>query len=402
MTVDSAKIEHIRRELPAVESCVYLNTGTNGPLCRATADVMKEEAEKEYLEGRYLPFIEELYHQMDLTRSMVADFIGADFEEIALTHTATEGMNLILWGINWQPGDEIITTNREHVASLAPIALVRSRFDLNVKYVEAEYGEEYDERAFLDRFEQSISPRSRLLVVSHVSFSTGLTFPIKKLAEICHDNDMYILVDGAQGAGATPLDVHASRVDFYSLAGRKWLLGPEGIAALYVAKHRTSEIHPTFISPSSVKDRHVLDIASPYVLPAPYAARFQTATSINRPILLGFKAALDFLLNDVGKEWMLERIATSVAHLRSNLEQIPEVTIVTPAGKEAGFLHLLVDDWEPGEFCSALNERGYMIRPVPRQHLPAPIRVSVGFYNTIDELDEFVENVRDVIMGRGH
>lgn len=395
--MDLDKIGHIREELPAVTSCVYLNTGTNGPLCRATAEAMKEEAEKEYREGRYLPFISELYRQMDLTRAMIADFIGADFEEVALTHTATEGMNLILWGVNWQPGDEIITTNREHVAGLAPIALVKSRFGLNVKYVEAEYGEEYDEQAFLDRFERSISPRSRLLVVSHVSFSTGLTFPLKELAAICHANDMYMLVDGAQGAGATPLDVHDAQIDFYSMAGRKWLLGPEGIAALYVAKHRTSEINPTFISPSSVMDRHTLDIASPYVIPAPYAARFQTATSINRPILLGFKAGLDFLLNDVGKEWMLERIATSVAHLRGKLELIPEITMVTPAGKEAGFLHFLVENWEPAEFCSVLNGRGYMIRPVPKQHLPAPIRASVGFYNTIDELDEFVENVRDVI-----
>lgn len=397
MNVAADKIDHIREELPAVKSCIYLNTGTNGPLCRATAEIMREESEKEYLEGRYLPFLSELYSQMDLTREMIAEFIGAEYDEIALTHTATEGMNLILWGLNWQPGDEIVTTNREHVAALAPIALVKSRFGLNVKYVEVEYGEEYDEEAFLRRVEQSISPRSRLLVVSHVSFSTGITFPLKELAAICHANDMYILVDGAQGAGAAPLDVHDAKVDFYAMAGRKWLLGPEGIAALYVAKHRTSEVNPTFISPSSVKDRHDLDIASPYVLPAPYAARFQTATSINRPILLGFKAGLDFLLNDVGKEWALERIATSVSYLRGKLEQIPEITMVTPAGKEAGFLHFLVDGWKPEDFCSVLNERGYMIRPVPKQHLPAPARVSVGFYNTIEELDGFIENVRSVI-----
>jgi len=394
---DHEKITRIRKELPAVESCVYLNTGTNGPLCRASAEAMKDEAEKEYLQGRYLPFIADLYEEMDLTRTMIADFIGGDYDEVALTHTATEGMNLILWGMNWQPGDEIITTNREHVAGLAPIALVRSRFGLSVKYLEVGYGNAYDEEDLINRFRRSISPRSRLLVVSHVSFSTGLRFPLKRLAEVCHENNMYILVDGAQGAGATELDVHDFDVDFYSIAGRKWLLGPEGIAALYIAKERISEIDPTFISPSSVNHRHDLDIASPYVIPAPYAARYQTATAINRPILLGFKEALNFLLNDVGKEWLLERISASVAYLRKQLKEIPEITIVTPAGEEAGFLHFLADNWQPADFCKILNERKYMIRPVPAQHLPAPIRVSVGFFNTHAELDGLVENIVDVI-----
>ena len=398
--MESDKIEDIRKELPAVNSCIYLNTGTNGPLCRATAEIMKEESEKEYLEGRYLPFISELYKDMDQTRKLLADFIGADYEEVALTHSATEGMNLILWGINWQPGDEIVTTNREHIASLAPISLIKNRFGLTVKYIEVEYGENYDEQRFIENFKKSITPRSRLLVVSHVSFSTGLTFPLKELAHICHQNDMYILVDGAQGAGATYLDVHDYKIDFYSLAGRKWLLGPEGISALFIAKHRISEIDPTFISPSSIKDRHNLDIESPYIIPAPYAARFQTATAINRPILLGFKEALNFLLKDVGKEWMLERIASLVSYLREKLEAIPEIVIVTPAGKEGGFIHFLVENWEPSDFCTIMNERKYMIRPVPKQHLPAPIRVSVGFYNTRGELDGLVENIIDVICNK--
>ena len=395
--MDNGKIERIREELPAVQSCFYFNTGTNGPLCRNTAEIMKKEAEKEFLKGRYLPFLDELYKDMDETRALVADFIGADFEEIALTHTATEGMNLILWGMNWQRGDEVITTDREHVASLAPIALVKNRFGINVKYLDVPYGREYREEDLLKSLKESITPRTRLLVVTHVSFSTGLTFPIKKLAQVCHENNVYILVDGAQGAGAVLLDVHEFDIDFYAMAGRKWLLGPEGISALYVAKKRISEVDPTFISPSSIRDRHDLDIASPYIIPAPYAARYQTATSINRPILLGFKEGLKFLLNDVGKEWLLERIRNQVTYLRKKLEEIPKLTIITPAGHEAGFLHFLAEGWEPAEFCSVMNKRNYMIRPVPKQHLPAPIRVSVEFFNTKEELDGLIENIKDIL-----
>ncbi|RKX75149.1 MAG: hypothetical protein DRP70_06925 [Spirochaetes bacterium] len=395
--MEKEKIDLIREALPAVKNCHYLNTGTNGPLCRATAEIMKKESEKEFLEGRYLPFLSELYKDMDETRSLLAEYINADYEEVALTHTATEGMNLILWGINWQPGDEIITTNQEHVASLAPITLIKNKYNLSVKYIEVAYAGDYNEKVLLESFRKSISHKSRLLVVSHVSFSTGLTFPLKKLAEICHENDMYILVDGAQGAGATPLDVHDFNIDFYSLAGRKWLLGPEGIAALYISKKRISEVDPTFISPSSIKNRHNLDITSPYIIPAPYAARYQTATSINRPILLGFKESLKFLLKEVGKEWMLNRIKTLISSLRKKLEEIPEISIVTPEGTEAGFIHFLIDGWSPAAFCTIMNQRKYMIRPVPEQHLPAPIRVSVGFYNTEDEIKGLVENIVDII-----
>ncbi|MBT3273485.1 MAG: aminotransferase class V-fold PLP-dependent enzyme [Spirochaetales bacterium] len=392
----SDRIDLIRQQLPAVSSCIYLNTGTNGPLCRATADIMTQIQEKEYLEGRYLPFISELNQDMDTTRNIIGDLIGADRDEVALTHSATEGMNIVLWGMNWQSGDEIITTNREHVAALAPIALVKGRFGLNVKYLEVEFGDDYDEDRFVERFEQSISRRSRLLVVSHVSFSTGLTFPLKRLAEICHRHGMYILVDGAQGAGATQLDVGNSGIDFYAIAGRKWLLGPEGIGALYVAKSRISEIAPTFISPSSVRHRHDLDISSPYIIPAPFAARFQTATAANRSILLGWQKALIFLRDEVGTEWMLDRIAELVAYLRGKLASIPEVTIVTPAGNEAAFIHIQVEGWKPADICSILNERKYMIRPVPEQHLPAPVRISVGFYNTRSELDGLAENIADI------
>lgn len=399
--MESNKVERIRKELPAVDRCVYLNTGTNGPLCRATAEVMREEENKEYLEGRYLPFISELYKEMDVVRTMIGDFIGADHDEVALTHSATEGINLVLWGMNWQPGDEIITTNREHVASLAPISLVTNRFGLSVTYLETEYGDAYDEDRFIQRFRKSITRRSRLLVVSHVSFSTGMRFPLRRLAEICHENDMWILVDGSQGAGATELDVRNFGIDFYAMAGRKWLLGPEGIAALYVARERIPQISPTFISPSSVNHRHDVDIASPYVIPAPYAARFQTATAINRPILLGFREAMKFLRDDVGKDWLLERIASSVSYLRNQLTGIPELSIVTPAGTEAGFIHFQVEGWKPGDFCRIMNEKKYMIRPVPEQHLPAPIRISVGFYNTQDELDGVVENIVETIGRSG-
>ena len=286
---DKEKIKAIREQMPATSAVHYLNTGTNGPLPKLAVDAMQKEIEKEFREGRYLPFIKELYADMDIVRNHLSGMLGASYEEIALTQSTTEGLNIILWGLRWKPGDEVITTSMEHPSGLAPLALIKSRYGIVVKYVDVEYGEKYDESKFLFDVEQMITDKTRLLLISHVSFSTGLTFPLKKITDLCHANNVYVLVDGAQGVGAIPVNMHELGVDFYAFTGRKWLCGPEGVGALYVSRKRISEVDPTFISPSSIRDRHDLDIRSPYVIPAPFAARYHIATAMNKPLLLDFK-----------------------------------------------------------------------------------------------------------------
>jgi L-cysteine/cystine lyase len=391
------KLRVIREQMPATTAVHYLNTGTNGPLPKMAADALMAEAEKEFLQGRYLPFIEQLYTDMDITRNLLARIIGASYEEIALTHSATESLNIVLWGLRWQSGDEAVTTSQEHVASLAPLALIKSRHGIVVKYVDVGYGEDYDEDEFLSAVERALTPRTRLFLVSHVSFSTGLTFPIKKLVELCHAHNVYVLVDGAQGVGAIPVNMHDLGVDFYAITGRKWLCGPEGIGVLYVAKSRISEVDPTFISPSSVNQRYDLDIYSPYVVPAPFAGRYQIATAMYRPTLLGFQKSLQYLTQYVGIEWVTARIPGLARYIRDLISEIPGVKIITPPGKEAGLIHFHVKGWNPLDLCNILNEQKFMIRSVPKRHVPAPARISTGFYNTEEELEQLAVAIREMV-----
>ncbi len=397
---DKEKLQAIRAQMPATTAVHYLNTGTNGPLPKMAADAMKAKAEQEFLQGRYLPFIEELYAEMDTTRNLLARIVGASYDEIALTHSTTEALNIVLWGLRMQAGDEVVTTSLEHVASLAPLALIKSRYGIVVKYVNVKYGEQYNEEEFVAAVEKAITPRTRLLVVSHVSISTGISFPLKKLIEICHARNVYVLADGAQAVGAIPVNMHELGVDFYAMAGRKWLCGPEGIGVLYVAKDRIAEVDPTFISPASVNQRSDLDIVSPYVVPAPFAARYQLATAMYMPTLLGFQKSLEYLLDQVGMEWIFSRINGLVRYMRTLISDIPGVQIITPQDKEAGLLEFLIDGWNPVDLCSALNKRKFMIRPVPEHQLPAPARISTGFYNTEEELEQLAQAIREIIKPR--
>ena len=394
---DKEKITAIREQMPATTAVHYLNTGTNGPLPKMAADAMKAEAEKEFLQGRYLPFIEELYAEMDTTRNLLARMVGASYDEIALTHSTTESLNIILWGLHWLSGDEVITTSLEHVAGLAPLALIKSRHGIVVKYINVEYGEQYDEEEFISAVAKAITPRTRLLLVSHVSTSTGITFPVRKLTELCHAHNVYVLVDGAQAVGAIPVNMHELGVDFYAMAGRKWLCGPEGIGVLYVAKDRISEVDPTFISPASVNLRSDLDIVSPYVVPAPFAARYQLATAMYMPTLLGFKKSLEYLLDHVGIEWITSRIQGLARHMQALISDIPGLQVITPRGKEAGLIEFLAEGWSPPELSARLNERNFMIRAEPEHQLPAPVRISTGFYNTEEELEQLAEAIREIV-----
>jgi len=394
---DKEKLKAIREQMPATTAVYYLNTGTNGPLPKMAADIMREEAEKEFLQGRYLPFLKKLYADMDITRNLLARIVGASYEEIALTHTATEAVNIILWGLHWQPGDEVVTTSMEHVAGLGPLALIKSRYGIVVKYVDVEYGDKYDENDFIAEIESQLTPRTRLLLVSHVSFSSGLSFPIGELVKLCHAHNVYVLVDGAQAVGAIPVNMHELGVDFYAMAGRKWLCGPEGIGALYIARKRISEVDPTFISPASIDDRHNLDICSPYVMPAPFAARYHIATAMYTPTLLGFQKSLEYLVEHVGIDWITTRVPRLARYARELIGNLPGVELITPEGKEAGFVHFQVKGWDPKDLCDLLNKKKFMVRPVPKPHLPTPARISTGFYNTEKELELFTEALSELI-----
>ena len=394
---DSVKLKTIREQMPATRAVHYLNTGTNGPLPKMAADAMKAEAEREFLQGRYLPFIERLYAEMDTTRNLLARIVGASYDEIALTHSTTEALNIVLWGLRWLPGDEVVTTSLEHVGGVAPLALIKSRHGIVVKYVNVEYGDHYNEEAFVSAVERALTPRTRLLLVSHVSTSTGITFPVKKLVELCHAKNVYVLVDGAQAVGAIPVNMHELGVDFYAMAGRKWLCGPEGIGVLYVAKERIPELDPTFISPASVKQRSDLDMLSPYIIPAPFAARYQLATAMYMPTLLGFQKSLEYLLEHVGMDWITTRIQKLARHMHALISEIPGVEMVTPLGKEAGMIEFLVEGWNPPDLCKLLNEQKFMIRPEPKQQFPSPARISTGFYNTEEELEQLAEAIREII-----
>lgn len=232
------ELSAIRAELPVLERFAYLNAGTNGPLPRRTADAMARVIERDLLEGRSSKeYFETLLQGREELRRELASFLQTVPEKIALASSTTEGCNVVLTGLGIGPGDEVVTTDSEHPGLFGGLAA--SGADLRVVEVR-----DLSTAEILDALDAAITDSTRLIALSHVSWLTGAVLPVAELA----GRGAPLLVDGAQAAGAIPVDLEELGCDFYTVSAQKWLLGPDVTGALYVRPERVEELRMTFPS----------------------------------------------------------------------------------------------------------------------------------------------------------
>ncbi len=276
----STHLHAIRQEMPATTAHIYLNTGTFGPLPTCVIEAMQQRMHREWQQGRVAPTIfESIMTTYSSARSGVARLLNASEDEIALTDSTGDGMNIACYGFTWQPGDEVITTNHEHISALAPLYQLRDRFGVVIRI--ADLGP-YADQPLTEALEPLITPRTRLILLSHVTWTNGAVLDVHAAARLAHAHGLPILVDGAQSAGNIPIDVKALDVDFYAIPMQKWLCGPDGTGALYVRQQSLHYIKPTYVGYFSMKEEEGVEWAL-----HPTARRFEaggrqtTAGSLN-------------------------------------------------------------------------------------------------------------------------
>lgn len=171
--------------------------------------------------------------RLDKVRGKAADMLGCELDDIVLTNAATAGMFLIAQGLSFRPGDRILTTDHEHPAGRMGWDWVARRFGVEVDTL-AISPSERDPEAILEQFRAAIGPDTRVLSFSHVLFTTGVQLPAAKICALACERGCLAIVDGAQSAGAMPVDVRAMGCHAYSASGHKWLMGPKGTGLLYL------------------------------------------------------------------------------------------------------------------------------------------------------------------------
>ncbi len=385
---DNEKIELIRQAMPAVRNKIYLNSGSVGPLSSITSEVIIQSVEAELHQGRAdVKFFLQFMTDKATLRQAFADLVGATAEEIALTHHTTDGVNIVVHGLSWQPGDEIITTNCEHPGGLLPLYVLRQRYGVVVKVVDLLS----DGPPALERLAAAITPRTRLIALSHVLWNTGDCLPLADMAALAHQHNVLLLVDGAQGAGVVPLDLPKMGVDFYTISGQKWLCGPEGTGALYIRREHFNIVSPTYVGFASM-DYEAQHDWTGYYMPQKDARRYEIGT-INRPAIKAMVTNLKWLQETVGWAWIYRRINEVAGYAHQKLTTTPGITFVSPSVPQTSLLVFNLDGYDPARVVVKLAEDNVVLRFISH---PYALRIATGFFNTEADIDGLIAALRRI------
>jgi L-cysteine/cystine lyase len=341
-------IEEARGLFPVLERVAYLNAGTFGPLARPTVDAMRTELDRDLAEGRVgKEWFDRAIELREQLRRALADLVGVESGQVAVTASTTDGCNIVLAGLGLQPDDEIVTTTDEHFGLLGPVHASGAR----VVVVPPDP----------DQILEGVTPRTRLLALSEVTWTTGVRLPLRELRE---RSGIPVLADGAQSVGAVAVD--ARGIDFVAFAGQKWLCGPDATGALVVADPEQLRIaRPGYFSQAA----HEPDGS---FTPRSGAARFE-------PNWLPV-ASVSGLLTALGvaPEWRYEQAAAMTARCR---ELLAPLVALEPGG--ATLVTFRPEGEEPEALVARLAERAIAVRDIPRRGL---VRVSVGWWTSEEDL----------------
>lgn len=384
MTADDDKLTTVRAQLPSILQRHYFNAGRHGPIPVPVADTLNAELRVEVEMGRGSMPARDLEKALDEVRRRVESLLRAPHGSVALTHNATEGVNVAVGSVRWRDGDEIVTLTTEHPSALAPLEAATLRHGVTVRRVDPQL----DPNRAAEQIVAAMGQRTRLVMVSHVSWATGAALPVRALADACHARGALLVVDGAQSAGSIPIDVVADDVDFYAIPGQKWLCGPSGTGALYVRRELVDNALPGVAGWASIED---LDPVSGRCDWMDDARRFE-GSSESVPLRVAFGAALRWLGDDLGFDWVHARIRDGVRRCRALLADVPGVTVVTPPGDRAGLLCFTVDGLDPDSVVFRLARRRVVVRTVIH---PRCVRACVGFYNDDADLVALRDALRD-------
>jgi L-cysteine/cystine lyase len=311
---------------------------------------MQQRVEREAYEGpQTLDVRAEKARLINRVRHAVSGLIGADDDELALIYTTTEGMNTVLRGIGLEPGDGVLTCNLEHNAIMVPSYMARLRDGADLTIVR--FRSDETAAQMLDAIESAMTPRTKLLILSHVSFNRGTRLPMRDLCAMAHARGALVGVDAAQSAGHIDFDVREMDCDFLALPGHKWLLGPAGGAFLYVRRDLIERLQPLAVVHGANRN---YDYAGHFEYANDTIHKFEMTTH-SGPVLAGIEVALA-MVGEIGLPAIEARSVSLTTRFLEGIAAIDGVRITTPldASVRSGIVTFTVRDFSPSETVSAL------------------------------------------------
>jgi selenocysteine lyase/cysteine desulfurase len=350
----------LRTEFPVLQRFAYLNAGTDGPVPAAAVRAAGEALEDELTNGRFMPHFQARQAAQAELREGYAGVMGCAVDDVALATSTSEGIGVVLGGLDVGAGDEIVTSDQEHPGLLGPLRAARDR-GATIRMV-----------PFRD-LADAVGPSTTLVACSHVSWVGG-EIASAALAEL----DIPVILDGAQGAGAVGVDVHALGCDAYAAAGQKWMCGADGTGMLYVSpglRDRLRVVAPSYMS--------FADASQGLDSPLRETAQRYDTPSLSRESV-AFSLASLRVLESAGLAAVHERASTLAQQLVDRLRERGRT--IAPRGDAATLVSW--EEAEPAETRTRLADAGVIVRDLPGRPY---LRASVGAWNDEGDLDRLLD-----------
>jgi cysteine desulfurase/selenocysteine lyase len=392
-------VDRIRADFPILgmqvygKPLIYLDNAASAQKPKAVLDRLERAYTSEYANvHRGLHYLANAATEgYEGARETVRAFINAGrSEEIVFTRNATEAINLVASTFGRdriQAGDEIVLSIMEHHSNIVPWHFLRERRGAVIKWAPVD-----DEGNFLlDEFEKLLTPRTKLVAITHMSNTLGTVVPVKEVVRLAHARGVPVLVDGSQGAVHLDVDVRDIDCDFYVFTGHK-VYGPTGIGVLY-GKHALLAAMPPFNGGGEMI-REVFEDRVTYGDP-PH--RFEAGTP---PIVqaIGLGAAIDYV-NSVGKARIRAHEEALLRHAQDRLRDINSLRIIGTAPEKGPIISFEIKGTHPHDVATIIDRSGVAVRAgthcvmplLARFGVTATCRASFAMYNTREEVDQLAQ-----------
>jgi cysteine desulfurase / selenocysteine lyase len=372
---------------------VYLDNASSAQKPKAVIEAMDHALRFEYANVH-----RGIHHLSNATTQKYEDarettrrFLNASAaEEIIFAKNATEAVNIVAqsWGAaNIKPGDEIVLSILEHHSNIVPWNFLRERYGAVIKWAPIADNGEF----LLDAFERLLTPRTKMIALTHMSNVTGTLVPVEEVCRIAKARGIPVFLDGSQSVVHLPVDVQAIDCDFYCFTGHK-VYGPSGIGVLY-GRRALLDAMPPFLGGGSMIESVTVDGCT-Y---APSPNRFEAGTP---PIVeaIGLAAALNYMMQ-IGRAEIATHEAELTAYAHQRLGEFNWLKVHGTAPGKGAILSFNIDGLHPHDVSTIIDRSGVAIRAghhcaqplMERFGVPAMCRASFGVYNTTAEIDTLTE-----------
>ncbi len=406
MNLSPKDVQLIRQEFPILQTkrlghpLLYLDSAATAQKPKSVIDAISRFYSTEYgtVHRAVYGLASEATARYGAVREQVRAFLNAESaDEIIFTKGTTEAINLVAdcFGKAFlKHGDEILVCETEHHANIVPWQKTCLERGAQLKVIPVNDRGELDLKAYANL----LSPRTKIVAVAHIANATGTLHPIERIIEMAHGEQAKVLIDGAQSAARLPIDVQKLKADFFVFSGHK-AYGPTGVGILYGQKGVLEALPPYQCGGDMIE--RVTFASTTYQKPP---LKFEAGTPMIAEVI-GLGEALSFI-ERIGRPQIAAWEDQLLKHATEQLLEIPGLQIIGTAAEKGPIISFVIEGIHPLDVGTLLDLKGVCVRTghqcaqptMQRFNVAAVVRVSFAIYNTLEEIDRFVELLKETVL----